>query len=312
MAERTSSTVGGELILSSMFGNRPGFDANWLLSRILDSVEEVSVREGDVLVREGDPCEFMFFMADGRLRLSREGLADFIYEGRWAIGTNDVIIGRPYRRTITALREGPIVRTPARGYLEVVEESFDLASSALVGSVRTTFAVLERLAPDAPFGGCALRTPQLDTTSLVGRALLLTHVPLLSGGTVQALTDLAGVSATHSLEEGEVLFSPERPENRLFVVAEGAIELSRAGSPTRGVFGRGNAVGGALWLVAREGGWTARATERTRLVSFSVDDWWNQMEEHPELARGALSAIAQEREALQEALAERLGELVLR
>jgi len=47
-------------------------------------------------------------------------------------------------------------------------------------------------------------------------------------------------------------------------------------------------------------------------VSLSVDDWWNQMEEHPELARGALAAIGLEREALQEALAERLGELVLR
>ena len=222
MADRKPATVGGELILRSVFGYRPGFDANWLLARILDSVEELSVREGDVLAREGDLCEHLFFMADGRLRLSREGLADFIYEGRWALGTNDVIIGRPYRRTITALRDGWVVRTPGRGYLDVLEESFDLASSALVWSVRATLEVLERLAPNAPFGRGALGIPQLDATSLVGRALLLTHVPLLSQGTVQALTDLAGVSATHALKEGDVLFSPERPQNRLF------IEIGRA------------------------------------------------------------------------------------
>ena len=44
--------IGGELIIGSLVGPRPGFDADVIMRRWLDSAEEVQVHAGDVLERD--------------------------------------------------------------------------------------------------------------------------------------------------------------------------------------------------------------------------------------------------------------------
>jgi CRP-like cAMP-binding protein len=94
-------------------------------------------------------------------------------------------------------------------------------------------------------------------------------------------------------------------------VVSGRLEVSREDPRVAAEFGPGSVVGGALCLGQTGASWSARALEASRLVSFSIEEWFNQMEEHPEMARSAMAALSLERERLLETLASRIGELVL-
>jgi len=311
MAEDALERIGRELMFSSFIGAGTWASGSWILERIVGSLEEFPTRAGDVLFQQGDPTEHLYFMNDGRVRLSREGHADWVYEGRWAIGTTDLLAARRRSRTATSEGDARMFRLPGESWLELMEDSFDLTHNALIGTARGAAALYTRLAPDGGF--LPLPTPRAaaDSSSLVGRALLFSELPLLQDVSVQALTDLASYATDRRLDEGETLFGPAARSDRIHVVVRGSVEVTREEPRVTGQFGPGSVVGGALCLGNVDDAWSARALEPSKLVSFSAEDWFNQMEEHPEMARSAMAALSLERERIQEILALRLGELVL-
>lgn len=299
--------IAREVLLGALFGPRPPFEVGAVMSRMLDGAELIDVRPGDVLCREGDPTDHVFAMAEGRLRLSRQGLADFVYRGRWAVGTVDAILRRPRRRTIVVEAGTRILRTPARAYGELIEESVDLAAVTLLG---LGMAIDDH---EVRLGATSHARPPMEAgtapASLVGRLALLEQVPFLAGATLQAIVDIAAGTTIEELAPGARPALLGQRDPRVFVVAAGRIEVAR-GPETRS-FGPGEVVGGMAWHRASEGRLDARAIEPSSVLAFAVDDWLDRMEEHPSLATAGVGALSAERERLQEELAARLGELVL-
>lgn len=303
--------IGRELLVSSFMGSAISGDESWLLERMARSLEEYVVTAGEVLFREGEPADYVYLMAEGRTRMSRAGHADWIYEGRWVIGTTDVQVGRARARTATVEQDARLFRYPGDLWNDVMEDSFEITVTALTGSAAGTAAMYVRIAPEPAFPAPRADPVLYDTTTLVGRALLLSEVPLLRGAGVQALTDLAETAALQPLAAGEPLFAPRARTGLVHVVVRGEVEVSRDEPRVTGRFGPGDIVGSALCF-GTDDAWGARALAPSEVLSFSVEEWFNQMEEHPEMARVAMSALALERERLMERMADKRDEMVFR
>lgn len=304
--------IGRELLLSSFLDDGSGLDEPWVLDRIAASIEELPSVDGEVLYRAGETAEHLFFMTEGRIRLRKEGEVDWIYEGRWAIGTTDLLARRRRARTATVEGAARIFRIPGQHWIDLMDDSLGITSDAVIGSARAVVDLRTRLAPTGGFDSETSAAAPCDTSSLVGKAVLLSGLPVLHDASVQALTDLAGAVQEHELEAGQPLFTTGSPTDRVFVVVSGEIEVWRDDPRVEGVFGPGQIPGGAVCLVGDTSPWSGVARVRSRLISFSLDEWFDEAEEHPDLARVAMAALALERERLVEKLALGQTELVLR
>jgi len=150
-----------------------------------------------------------------------------------------------------------------------------------------------------------------DASSLASRARILASLPLLRAVPMQILVELANLAVLRELEPEESLFAAGVPPGRVFIVTRGRVEARRAEPVVSGVFVAGSIVGGALCLGDSEAAWSARALGRSQVLSFSVEDLLDHLEEHQDGVRAMMAAFALERERLCEELATRLGELVL-
>ncbi|NUP07567.1 MAG: cyclic nucleotide-binding domain-containing protein [Polyangiaceae bacterium] len=315
MADEHLQRITRELLFTTFLGPSSGMDEQWILERVADHLEEHVVVPGEILFRQGDTSEHLYFMSDGRVRLRAEGHPDWVYDGRWVMGTTDMLLGRPRGRTATVETPAHLFRLRGEHWLDLMEDSFEATSGALVGSARGSVAFHGRVPPDGGFlhVGSPHETGRapLSLETLVDRALLLYEAPLLRGAGVQPLTDLARVSTIQELAAGEALFSAGVAPGRTFLVADGEIEVSRNDPNITARFGRGSIAGGAVCLGDPDAQWSARATMSSRVLSFSNEDWFDEMEEHVDLARAAMGSLAFEREHLVDLLAAPVGEVVL-
>ncbi|HEU4413011.1 MAG TPA: cyclic nucleotide-binding domain-containing protein [Polyangiaceae bacterium] len=311
-AETARQRLSRELLFASFARPTTETDDPRSFERLAASVEAQTVRAGDVLFREGEPAEHVYFMIEGRLRLSRPGLADWVYEGWWVIGTTDALAGRPRRRTATIETDTRLSRLPAGRWFEVMRSRPEVLLDTLVGFARGAAVLHAQLAPDGGFLPPAPPARRFDVATPAGRARLLASLPLLRGAAAQVLVELAALADCRELAAGDALFSAGEPCGRAFVVAEGAVEITRSGPDVRATFGPGSLVGDALCLGAPDGAWAARAAGPARVLSFSIDELFDLLEGHHESVRALMGTFSLEQERLREELGARTGELVLR
>jgi CRP-like cAMP-binding protein len=300
-----------ELLFAAFAGPSTETDDPRLLDRLAAAVEAETVGPGRVLFRQGEESTHVHFMTEGRMRLSCEGRPDWVYEGRWVVGTTDVLAGRPHSRTAVMETDSRLFRLPANRWFEVMDHRPDVLLNALVGFARGVAALHVQLAPDGGFALPAPR-PSLVVSSLAARARLLASASLLQGVPMQSLVELAHESECRDLEPEEILFAAGALPGRVFVVTRGRVEARRVGPDVSAVFAAGSIVGGALCLGDSEGAWSARALDKAQVLSFSTADLFDHVEEHQGGVRAMMGAFALERERICDILAARQGELVLR
>ncbi len=304
--------ISKELLFTSFVPRASGLDEPWVLDRMAELIEAIDARPGETLFRAGEDPEFLYFLTDGRVRLTQEGRPDWVYRGRWVIGTTDALTGRPRARTATVEQPGSLFRLPAFTWLDLMEDSFDATSGALTGSAAGTVALYARVGRVA---GAAASATCADTCrdlgSIVDRTLLLHQCSLFAQAGIQSLTDLARHSEVRSYGRGEELFAAGVHPGRTFVVARGEVEVHRERPDVRLSFGPGAVAGGAICLGDPQAEWSARAVSEAAVLSFSEEDLFDEMEEHTDLARSIMTAFALEREQLVDQLAGDRPEIVL-
>src|SRR5262252_8428844 len=121
-AERGRQRITRELLFAAFAGPSTETDDPRMLDRMASAVEEETVAAGHVVYRAGDEAKHVHFMSEGRMRLSREGAPDWVYQGRWVVGTTDVLVGR--RRTRTAVMEtsARLFRLRSERWFEVMHD----------------------------------------------------------------------------------------------------------------------------------------------------------------------------------------------
>jgi CRP-like cAMP-binding protein len=146
--------------------------------------------------------------------------------------------------------------------------------------------------------------------TLVERLALLGSVQILRGGGVQALADLASASEEAFFESGEAILERGAEGTHLHLIVGGEVDASRVDPAARRSYGPGDIVCGVASFGSSAVPWEARARVATRVLSFSSELWFDLMEEHFDMVRSTLAAIAERRALLIEFLAERSGGIV--
>jgi CRP-like cAMP-binding protein len=276
-------------------------------------IEEEDVEPGKRLFAAGEQPEFIFFVQDGRVRLERDGSNPWIFEGRSVIGVFDALLERPHPRTAVAETKLHLLKLRAEHWLALLEDSFGLARAALANSVATVSALERRLwaSQSQPMGVAAVH-PQIESPlAFIDRVAILAETPLVRSAGIQVLVELAESVEELTFQPGDELFKRGEGANGALLVLEGNVVAERTDPDLEVLFGPGTLVGGVASLGDPIAAWQARATTQVRVLSMRTEDWLDLMEEHFDLVRSALSALALRREAILDELAEKSAELRL-
>jgi CRP-like cAMP-binding protein len=288
---------------------------SWVVDRITSRFHEVDVTAGQVIFAAGDPAEFVYFMTDGRVLLTREGAAPWTYEGRWAIGMFEVVQDRPRARTATALSDFRMMRLRADAWLDILEDSFLLGRAALERSARTVATLEEQLAlhglvPE-PMVASLMPLPR-GKLNMIERLAVLYELVQLRGSGIQPLAELAAVAEEVTFEPGDRIMEAGVRKERTFVVLTGEVASSRADPALKRTFGPGTIVLGAASFGEGSIPWEVHATTAVRTLAVPHDDWFDLLEEHFDMLRSALGTMAKLRDRILEQLAAQSGGLILR
>ncbi len=279
----------------------------WVIDRLTASLEEQEAVAGDYVFAAGEVPDYLYFLRRGRLELLRNGESVETLEGPHAFGMLDMLLERP--RSVSACARTPLelMRVRADAWLDLLEDSFELARMSVGGLARGVCALEEKLwasgrhlKPPTPLVVDASRGAKLD---VLERLAILMRAPLLRGAGVQPVSDLASVSEEVEFASGELLVDRESPPGRVFVLIDGQVHARKEDSRASWQGGPGEMVCGAAALGEKSSEWDARAVVPTRALAFGVDDWFDVMEENFEMVRSALVALATEHKLLAEEVA---------
>ncbi len=302
-----------ELFLSVIAGGA-GDLPTWVIDRLTSLLEEEEIEAGRRLFAAGEPVELVYFIREGRIQLSREGAPPWTYEGRWVIGPSDAILERPYPRTGVALTSLSLLKIPAEDWLELLEDSFELARGAVASSV-SRIAALEarRWSREAEPRGKVFAKAQVEASasSFLDRLAAFAEVGLFRSAGVQVLADVVSLVEERSFAAGEQIWARGEAPGRTFLIVEGDVVADRSDPDLTVRFGPGSAVAGVASLGDPVRAWQARAVAPTRTLSLPLEDWFDEMEEHFDLVRSALGGLALLRDEIVEDLARGTNELVL-
>jgi CRP-like cAMP-binding protein len=305
--------IGHEIFLAALGLPLATVDS-WVLGRLTTVLEEQEVREGQTLFSAGEGVEFIYFMRSGAVRYTHAGGPSWTLEGRWVLGGLEAIGDRPSTRTVTALVDFLAMRVPALAWIELLEDSFQLARSAVMNASRAVARMEERIPKGAPLSARAV--PTLDavpagTLSLIQRLALLFDVRMLRGVGVQALADLAGASQQVSFASGEPLIVRGRGCEQVLRVIDGEVLAERSDPAVVRHYGPGDVVCAAPVLGAAAEPWEARAVTATRCISIPLEAVFDLMEDHFDLVRSTFAALGVRRDLLLDHLAATSGNIVL-
>jgi len=161
---------------------------------------------------------------------------------------------------------------------------------------RANDAPIERFVsdPDRWIAELAEETAQRrggDSMDVIGKAFLLQKVDLLEGARSAHLGLLASIAEEVEAETGEVLVRAGEPNDALYVIVRGSVELSGVADQTLTV-GDGTAFGTWSLIDSAPSVVGARALEPTRVLRITRGNFQELLSDHPELATGMLQALA--------------------
>lgn len=276
-----------------------------VMQRIATIMEDVYVSAGDTIYRIGDRPDHHYFVVSGEVELLAPGMPTWTFRERSLIGTIDVGLNRPRARTAVAVKPTHLLAMRGEDWLGILEDVFEFAERAV--RLTSTGVDTMRMRPP-PLGGfdppAGEIVPLGEPLDLVGRILLLRKVDLCCRAGAQALATLAELADEQRFDAGESFPLSDERGGRVFVVVSGEIEVTRIDpdlvvdpSVRTGRFRTGRIVRG-VEVLGEQGEYTAKAVVPSAVLSISIEDYFDVMEDQFDLARAAIAAVAQERERL--------------
>jgi CRP-like cAMP-binding protein len=313
MADSGLLRLGRELFMAAL-GLPLDVIEPWAVDRMTSLLEEWPVTAGDVLYRSGESPDFFYFMQDGEVRVTPDRGPSWAMRGRWAVGALEAVLDTPRTSSATALTDFQAMRVAAGGWIELLEDSFQIAQGAVMNAGRAAASLEERISelpkrPPRPWTHLAAAGEAPLT--LVERLALLVDVRMFGNAGVQSVADLAAASQEVAFATGDVILERGSPRSELLVVIAGEVEARRTAPDVLRHYGPGDLLLGAASFTAAGPTWEARAVEPGRLLSFPREFWFDLMAEHFDLVRSTLAALAARRDVLLEVLAGRPQGLVL-
>jgi len=300
MLDSRQRRLSRELFLADVIGNLGTLEP-WVTDRLIAILEEEEAAAGESLFATGDPADHVYFVKQGTVELVRYGRTIEVVEGPRTLGMSDVLIERPRRFSARPRTPVEILKIRTEAWIDLLEDSFPLARSAVLGLARAVASLETRLWADGRFPlsvPLPAAEPAGNPLDLVERLALLMETPLLRRAGVQPLSDLASACEEVSFTADDLLFERGVPRERIFVLVEGRVEASRENPRASWRGGPGQVVCGTTSFADTDSEWQARAASQGRALAFGVDDWFDVMEENFEMVRTTLAELALQRERL--------------
>lgn len=126
--------------------------------------------------------------------------------------------------------------------------------------------------------------------NIVEKVIALEGVELLGNLSPEQLLRIASIAREVTLPPGRVVIAPEAPQEALYVILEGAVELSRDQAPLH--IARQNEVLGA-WALFDDAPMpvTARTLEDTRLLYLRREDFYDLLSDNVEIMAALFSTL---------------------
>jgi serine phosphatase RsbU (regulator of sigma subunit) len=102
-----------------------------LLAQIASELEIVSVRAGDVVCREGEQGDALFFIVEGELRVEKEGKTIVCLHPPECVGEFALIDDLPRSATVVAEQDSVLLRWDRRNFIRALSESSELKQGVL-------------------------------------------------------------------------------------------------------------------------------------------------------------------------------------
>ncbi len=126
--------------------------------------------------------------------------------------------------------------------------------------------------------------------NIVEKVIALEAVELLQGLSPEQLARIAAIAREVRHAPGKVILDPAHPADGLYIILEGAVELSRAGEPLH--IARTNESLGAWALFDEEPmPVTARTLEDVRLLRISRDDFYDLLSDNVEITAAIFATL---------------------
>jgi CRP-like cAMP-binding protein len=127
--------------------------------------------------------------------------------------------------------------------------------------------------------------------NIVEKVIALEGVELLGTLSPEQLARIATIAQEQSFRPNEVVLDPAKPPDALYVIVDGAVELSRNGESL--TVARQNDVLGA-WALFDDSDSipvTARTVEDTRLLRIARDDFYDLLSDNSEITSAIFSTL---------------------
>ncbi len=131
----------------------------------------------------------------------------------------------------------------------------------------------------------------MSELNIVEKVIALEGVDLLGTLSPEQLARIAAIAQEAKFPPNRVILEPDKPADALYVIVEGAVELSRNGD--RLTVARQNEVLGA-WALFDESDplpVTARTLEDTRLLRIARDDFYDLLSDNSEITSAIFSTL---------------------
>lgn len=282
-----------ELFVRALMPNMHGRGA----ARIAAVVEARDVPEGTLLYQQGEPSDEFFFVVEGEVVLEAEGLPDWTFGDRSLVGMVDLTAWGPHRRSCRTTRPSRLLVGRSADWLEILDDDPLLGDSAIYFfAQRVHTLALEighRLAPESIRAEGELGSP----LAIHQKALVLRDTALLARASTQAIASLAQVAEELTFPAGATIFERGQGERALYAVARGVVSLHAATGRVARV-GPQCFIAPEATLCDRLSELGAVADSACSLLRIRVEDYYDQSDEHPELTRAAMAALARALEKL--------------
>jgi len=277
------------------------------LAIVAEPAKERFFPAGKLLLRDGEPISALYFILEGRVRVTRGGRAFGVLGPGAGIGTIGILARDPEGIRAEAETDTMALEVDSDTFLELLEDHFSILRHVLREFCRDSIDVWSRV-PESPLLPSAqgVSPEPARPLDIVERIILLRR-GAFSRSSVNALSELSRGLTELRFEAGTTLWTEGEPSGTVLLGVDGAVSCSSARRGFAFRSGSGQALG-ALEALADVAHWYDAVTE-TPFVALSghVDGLLDVFEDNFEMALDFLGTISRWRMRLLDRLTE-LGE----
>ena len=131
----------------------------------------------------------------------------------------------------------------------------------------------------------------MSELNVVEKVIALEAVDLLHSLTPEQLSRIASIAREVKFPPGKAVLEPNRPQDSLYVIVDGSVELSRDGELLH-TAGQNEVLGAWALFDEEPMAVLARTVEDTRLLRIGRDDFYDLLSDNVEITAAIFSTMA--------------------